>query len=178
MPMPRPSIRFATAADGVRKAYAMSGSGPPLVKIGTWMSHLEFDLGRPVWGPLLQWLSDRFMLLRYDQRATGLSELLKDVFRFHLMEESQHAILDELRRLALRLPLRRHRRRTRDGGADQHAACLPLAVHRLRRDGAAFPDNARRSDERGADRASRARSDRWRLSSATSGSRRCTDQPR
>jgi pimeloyl-ACP methyl ester carboxylesterase/DNA-binding CsgD family transcriptional regulator len=70
----RQSIRFATAADGVRIAYATSGSGPPLVKIGTWMSHLEFDLGSPVWGHLLNWLSQRFTLLRYDQRGNGLSD--------------------------------------------------------------------------------------------------------
>jgi pimeloyl-ACP methyl ester carboxylesterase/DNA-binding CsgD family transcriptional regulator len=70
----RQSIRFATADDGVRIAYAVSGSGPALVKIGTWMSHLEFDLHNPVWGHLVDWLSQRFTLLRYDQRATGLSD--------------------------------------------------------------------------------------------------------
>lgn len=72
--MLRQSIRFATAEDGVRIAYATSGSGPALVKVGTWMSHLEFDLGSPVWGHLLSWLSQRFTLLRYDQRGNGLSD--------------------------------------------------------------------------------------------------------
>jgi pimeloyl-ACP methyl ester carboxylesterase len=70
----RQSIRFATATDGVRLAYATSGSGPALVKVGTWMSHLEFDLSSPVWGHLLAWLSQRFTLLRYDQRGNGLSD--------------------------------------------------------------------------------------------------------
>jgi hypothetical protein len=30
------------------------------------------------------------------ENDAGLSELWKDVFRFHWMEESQHAVLDEL----------------------------------------------------------------------------------
>ena len=70
----RQSIRFATAADGVRIAWATAGSGPALVKVGTWMSHLEFDLASPVWGHLLTWLAQRFTLLRYDQRGNGLSD--------------------------------------------------------------------------------------------------------
>jgi pimeloyl-ACP methyl ester carboxylesterase/DNA-binding CsgD family transcriptional regulator len=71
----RQSIRFATADDGVRIAYAESGRGPTaLVKVGTWMSHLEFDLQSPVWGHVLDWLAQRFTLVRYDQRATGLSD--------------------------------------------------------------------------------------------------------
>lgn len=70
----RQAIRFTTAADGVRLAYATTGSGPALVKIGTWMSHLEFDVDSPVWGHLLNWLAQRFTLLRYDQRGNGLSD--------------------------------------------------------------------------------------------------------
>ena len=70
----RQSIRFATADDGVRIAYATSGSGTALVKVGTWMSHLEFDLQSPVWGHVLDWLARRFTVVRYDQRATGLSD--------------------------------------------------------------------------------------------------------
>jgi hypothetical protein len=75
---PRPPIRFATAADGVRLAWAMSGSGQPLVKIGTWMSHLEFDLESPAWGHLPDWPAARFTLLRYDQRATAVHRLERD----------------------------------------------------------------------------------------------------
>lgn len=71
----RQTIRFATADDGVSIAYATSGHGPQaVVKVGTWMSHLEFDLASPVWGHLLTWLAQRFTLLRYDQRGNGLSD--------------------------------------------------------------------------------------------------------
>lgn len=72
--MPHQQIRFAIAGDGVRIAYASSGAGPALMKVGTWMSHLEFDLQSPVWGHVLDWLTRRFTVVRYDQRATGLSD--------------------------------------------------------------------------------------------------------
>jgi hypothetical protein len=41
--LPRQSIRFATARDGVRLAYAVSGKGPLLFRVPTWFSHLEHD---------------------------------------------------------------------------------------------------------------------------------------
>ena len=68
-------IRFCTnARDGVRIAYAASGGGAPLVKVGHWLSHLEFEVNSPVWGHFLDALSAEYTLLRYDQRGTGLSD--------------------------------------------------------------------------------------------------------
>ena len=42
-------IRFCIAPDGVQIAYAIVGSGPPLVKAPNWMNHLEYDWKSPVW---------------------------------------------------------------------------------------------------------------------------------
>jgi pimeloyl-ACP methyl ester carboxylesterase/DNA-binding SARP family transcriptional activator/tetratricopeptide (TPR) repeat protein len=67
-------IRFATARDGVRIAYAISGSGPPIVRASHWMSHLEFDSESPVWGHWMDTLSDGFTLIRYDGRLNGMSD--------------------------------------------------------------------------------------------------------
>src|SRR5688500_9322853 len=36
-------VHFTHSFDGTRIAYALSGNGPPLVKTGTFMSHLEYD---------------------------------------------------------------------------------------------------------------------------------------
>jgi hypothetical protein len=36
-------IRFCTAPDGVRLAYSMHGRGPPLIRVATWLTHLELD---------------------------------------------------------------------------------------------------------------------------------------
>ena len=50
-PAPCTSRKFSSAStrDGVQLAYARMGSGPPLVKTGNWMTHLEFDFERPIW---------------------------------------------------------------------------------------------------------------------------------
>ena len=67
-------IRFCTAPDGVRLAYASIGSGPPLVKTGNWMTHLEFDLESPIWRHLYRERSKTHTLIRYDARGNGLSD--------------------------------------------------------------------------------------------------------
>jgi len=79
---PAQEIRFATASDGTRLAYATSGAGPPLVKAANWLSHLAYDWESPVWRHWLAELSRRFHLVRYDERGCGLSDW--DVGRFSL----------------------------------------------------------------------------------------------
>jgi pimeloyl-ACP methyl ester carboxylesterase/DNA-binding CsgD family transcriptional regulator len=70
-------IRFARADDGVRLAWARSGSGlPVLLKAATWLSHLEVDWDSPVWRHLLLGLSARGSFVRYDERGCGLSDWL------------------------------------------------------------------------------------------------------
>jgi pimeloyl-ACP methyl ester carboxylesterase len=58
----------------VRLAFAMSGSGPPLVKPANWLTHLEYDWESPVWRHWLRELSRDRTLVRYDERGCGLSD--------------------------------------------------------------------------------------------------------
>lgn len=67
-------IRFCTAADRVRIAYATVGSGPPLVKAANYLTHLEHDWKGPVWRHWLQGLARHHTLVRYDERGCGLSD--------------------------------------------------------------------------------------------------------
>jgi pimeloyl-ACP methyl ester carboxylesterase/DNA-binding CsgD family transcriptional regulator len=67
-------VRFCTASDGVRLAYATSGSGPALVRAPHWFTHLEHDWNNPAMMPWSAGLSRRYSLLRFDQRGTGLSD--------------------------------------------------------------------------------------------------------
>jgi pimeloyl-ACP methyl ester carboxylesterase/DNA-binding CsgD family transcriptional regulator len=67
-------IRFCTTSDGVRLAYAIHGSGAPVVKAGTWLTNLEYDWESPVWRHWLDALADGYTLLRYDERGGGLSD--------------------------------------------------------------------------------------------------------
>ena len=41
-------IRFCEAPDGVRIAYAVSGTGPPMLVSTCWLSHLQHDWESPV----------------------------------------------------------------------------------------------------------------------------------
>ena len=70
----RQEIRYCRTHDGVRLAYAISGHGPPLVKTGNWLNHLECDWDSPVWHHFFVGLSRNRRLVRYDPRGTGLSD--------------------------------------------------------------------------------------------------------
>ena len=70
----RQEVRFCTAPDGVRIAYAIHGTGPPLVRTATWLTHLELDWESPVWRHWLEGLADGNRVLRYDERGCGLSD--------------------------------------------------------------------------------------------------------
>ena len=70
----RQEVRYCTASDSVHIAYAALGSGPPLVRTGTWLTHLEYDWESPVHSPLLHALAQHYRLVRYDSRGTGLSD--------------------------------------------------------------------------------------------------------
>ncbi len=67
-------IRFCTASDGVRIAYATAGEGPPLVKAANWLNHLEYDWQSPIWSHMLKELPKDHSLIRYDERGNGLSD--------------------------------------------------------------------------------------------------------
>jgi len=67
-------VRFCTARDGVSLAYAIHGSGPPIVRVATWLAHLDFDWASPIWRHWLEELGQRHTLVRYDERGCGLSD--------------------------------------------------------------------------------------------------------
>jgi RNA polymerase sigma factor (sigma-70 family) len=70
----RHETRFCTSPDGVGLAYAIEGQGPPLVKAGNWMTHLDYDRQSPVWRHWVRELSRGCTLIRYDERGCGLSD--------------------------------------------------------------------------------------------------------
>ncbi len=60
----------------------MHGSGPPLVRVATWLTHLQYDWDSPLWRHWLDGLAEGRRLLRYDERGSGLSD--RDVGRFSI----------------------------------------------------------------------------------------------
>jgi len=92
--LPSQQIRFCTARDGTRLAYASIGSGPPLVKAANWLSHLDYDWESTVWRHWLKELSSRFHLLRYDERGCGLSDWDVERFAFEDWVEDLETVVD------------------------------------------------------------------------------------
>jgi pimeloyl-ACP methyl ester carboxylesterase len=67
-------IRFCAAADGVRLAYSLVGSGPPLVRVLGHFTHLEMEWEWPDLRRFWERLAERHTVVRYDGRGTGLSD--------------------------------------------------------------------------------------------------------
>jgi pimeloyl-ACP methyl ester carboxylesterase/DNA-binding CsgD family transcriptional regulator len=67
-------VRFCRTDDGVRLAWARHGSGPPLLIVSCWLSHLQHDWNSPVWRHFLDDLGEIATVIRYDERGFGLSE--------------------------------------------------------------------------------------------------------
>jgi len=97
------TIRFCSAPDGARIAYAVAGKGPPIVKVGNWFTHLEFDWKSPVWRHMLEGLSEHRQLVRYDMRGTGLSDREVTDISFDRFVDDLGAVVDalELKRFPL-----------------------------------------------------------------------------
>jgi len=87
-------IRFCTAPDGVELAYSMIGQGPPLMKTGNFMTHLEFDLESPIWRHLYRELAKDYTLVRYDTRGNGLSDRTVDDISFDAFVSDLEAVVD------------------------------------------------------------------------------------
>lgn len=103
---PRQTVRFCRSSDGVRIAYAVHGSGPPLVLDACWVSHLEFDWESPIWRHYLEELGRIATVVRFDERGHGLSD--RDVADFGLQRRVddlaavvEHAGLDRFALMAM-----------------------------------------------------------------------------
>ena len=70
----RQHVRYVTASDGTRLAWAESGAGPVVVKAANWLTHLEYEWESPVWKHWIQFFSAHSRFVRYDERGCGMSE--------------------------------------------------------------------------------------------------------
>ena len=87
-------IQLCTTGDGVQLAYSCIGSGPPLVKTGNWLTHLEFDFETPIWRHLYRELSRDHTLVRYDARDNGLSDRDVEDVSFEAFVSDLEAVAD------------------------------------------------------------------------------------
>lgn len=88
------TIQFAKSSHNAKIAFAQSGEGPPLVRVGHWLSHLELDWQSSVWRPLIEALGHKHTLYRYDQRGTGLSSRGLDYADLDAFADDLKAVAD------------------------------------------------------------------------------------
>lgn len=89
-------IRFTRSSDGVELAMALYGTGPPLVKAATWLTHIELDLTGPFDRQLIGLFSPPFRYVTYDARGCGLSQRRVDEISFDAWVRDLEAVVDSL----------------------------------------------------------------------------------
>ncbi len=87
-------VRFCRADDGVRLAWARHGSGPPLLIVSCWLSHLQHDWQSPVWRHFLDDLGDIATVVRYDERGFGMSDWAVEDFSLERRLADLEALVD------------------------------------------------------------------------------------
>ena len=70
----RQHVRYVTASDGVRLAWADAGAGHCVVKAANWLTHLEYEWHSPVWQHWLRFFAGHYRFVRYDERGCGMSD--------------------------------------------------------------------------------------------------------
>jgi pimeloyl-ACP methyl ester carboxylesterase len=68
-----PEIRYCRTADGVSIAYSVHGSGPTLIRVLGWVTHLEMEWEWPSLRLMWERLGEKHTVVRYDGRGIGLS---------------------------------------------------------------------------------------------------------
>jgi class 3 adenylate cyclase/pimeloyl-ACP methyl ester carboxylesterase len=87
-------IRFCSTKDNVRLAWTVNGNGPTVVKAPNWISHLELDWRNPGFAPLLTAITEKWRLVRFDQRGNGLSDWDVDEIQFERFVDDLECIFD------------------------------------------------------------------------------------
>ena len=90
----RQHVRYVNSADGTRIAWAESGAGPAVVKAANWLTHLEYEWESPVWKHWLQFFSEHWRFIRYDERGCGMSEWQAGPLSLHEWAADLEAVVD------------------------------------------------------------------------------------
>jgi pimeloyl-ACP methyl ester carboxylesterase/DNA-binding CsgD family transcriptional regulator len=94
VPVGAQAIRFTQSFDGTRIAFAVTGSGLPLVRAPHWLTHLEYEFQSALWKEWISTLSEDRRLLRMDLRACGLSDAEGIELSFDAYVRDLEAVVD------------------------------------------------------------------------------------
>lgn len=89
-------IRFCTTADGVQLAMACYGSGPPLVRVATWLTHVERDPNSAFNNHWIEQFSRDHRYVTYDERGCGLSSRQPPEISFEAWVRDLGTVVDTL----------------------------------------------------------------------------------
>jgi pimeloyl-ACP methyl ester carboxylesterase len=93
-PEPNQIVRFTRSSDGARIAYATMGNGPPMLRAGVFLGHLDWEWRNPVFSAFYSRLMGSFTLTRYDQRGAGLSDRNPPSLDFERYVDDLEAVAD------------------------------------------------------------------------------------
>ena len=93
---PHQDIRFCTTADGVQLAMGLYGSGSPVVKAATWLTHIERDPGNAQNGHWIEELGRHHTYVTYDARGCGLSSRSPGDISLEAWVRDLEAVVDHL----------------------------------------------------------------------------------
>lgn len=101
----RQQVRYVTASDGARLAWADSGpstgargaKAPIVVKAANWLTHLEYEWESPVWKHWIRFFSEHFRFVRYDERGCGMSEWQPGVLSLDQWADDLATVIDAAR---------------------------------------------------------------------------------
>jgi pimeloyl-ACP methyl ester carboxylesterase/AraC-like DNA-binding protein len=92
--LPEQVVRYCAAKDGTQLAFSVVGEGTPLVKAANWLNHLEHDWKSPVWRHWLHELTRAHALIRYDERANGMSDWDTPEVSFEAFVDDLETVVD------------------------------------------------------------------------------------
>ena len=90
----RPVIRYLTASDGMQLAWSAAGTGPPIVRVANWLTHLEYELESPVWRHWMRFFTRHFRFVRYDERGCGMTQWTLPDVSLPRWREDLEAVVD------------------------------------------------------------------------------------
>jgi class 3 adenylate cyclase len=90
-------IHFCTAPDGVRIAYGVVGSGPAVIRVPPWMTHLEMLWDLEGYRRAIERLAEHFTVVTIDKRGNGLSDRGVNDFSPEARLSDLEAVVDHLK---------------------------------------------------------------------------------
>ena len=93
--VPEQEVQFFTTSDGVRIAYTIGGNGPPIVRLNSWLNHLDFEWKNAFRRNWLSKIMHHNTLLRDDQRGCGLSDWHVEDFSYERAVQDFEELIEE-----------------------------------------------------------------------------------